>query len=168
MLRRLAKARRSASHKPQRQIKPAIPLKQDQNHGVESMSVEIVLAWVLVAVLLAYGIAGRIREWLRFRHADRWPVSPVVSIGEISVESNGDEFQLETVCLFKVDGRIYTTTMKESFGSRRMAEQFAGSLAADLPLQVRFNPGDPDIARVELAASRESEGRSSIAARKAG
>jgi len=132
------------------------------------MSVEIVLAWVVVGVLLAYGFTGRIREWLRFRHADTWPVAPVTSTGEIAVESNGDEFLLEMVCLFKVDGRIYTATLKESFGSRNKAEQFAGSIAAGLPLQVRFNPADPDISRVELAASRESEPKSSIAVRRAG
>ena len=132
------------------------------------MSVEIVLAWVLVTVLLAYGIAGRIREWLRFRNADTWPVAPVVSTGDIAIASNGDEFLLEMVCLFKVDGRIYTAILKESCGERHTAEQFAASLEAGLPLQARFNPADPDISRVELAASQESGPRSSIAARRAG
>jgi hypothetical protein len=132
------------------------------------VSVEIVLAWVVLLVLLAYSIAGRIREWLRFRDADSWPVAPVVSTGDIAVESNGDEFLLEVVCVFKIDGCIYTATLKESFGTRYSAEHFAGSVAAGLALQVRYNPTNPDISRVELAASRESEGRSSIAARKAG
>jgi hypothetical protein len=132
------------------------------------MSVEIVLAWVLVAVLLAYGIAGRIREWLRFRYADAWPTASVVSTGEMVIDRTDDGFRLRAVCVFEVGGRSYTTTLKRSFGSRSKAEQFAASLAAGLPLQARFNPADPDIARVEFVASRESERPSSIAARKAG
>jgi len=132
------------------------------------MSVEIVLAWVVVLVLLAYGIAGRIREWQRFRHSDTWPVAPVSSIGDISIDNGEDDFTVETVCLFKVDGRIYTTTLKRSLGSRRKAEQFGEELAAGLPLQVRFNPEDPDISRVQLASPQESESPSPLAARKAG
>jgi hypothetical protein len=132
------------------------------------MSVEIVLAWVLVTVLLAYGIAGRIREWLRFRYADAWPIAPVVSTGEIVVDHTEDGFRLKSVCVFEVDGRSYTTTLQRSFGSRSKAEQFAASLAASPSLQARYNPADPEIAHVEFAASRESERPSSIAARKAG
>lgn len=131
------------------------------------MSVEIVLAWVVLLVLLAYAIAGRTREWLRFRDADAWPLASVSSIGYISIDNSDDDFTVETVCVFKTDGRIYTTTLRKSFGSRRKAEQFGEELAAGLPLQVRFNPEDPDTSRVELASPLEPESQSSVV-RKAG